>query len=293
MSTSTSRPADPLLRKLQHRAGTPALVLWAPSEVEPVLAAWEAEGVTVHRRMRGGSAFVLAFVRSCAEITERAPKVARALGGDDPVLWMAYPKKSSKRYRSDVGRDDSWQALGDLGFEPVRQVAVDEDWSALRFRRVAKVAKLTRSRALSSDGKARLAVRDDPGVDRWLAARDESRRSSLRTVHDLIRATAPELAPRVEGASVNYGPFHYVYDTGRQGDSHRIILRDNARYVSLYVLAGDERGYYAEQLADRLGKAACGKSCVRFKKVEDLDLGGLRELVRLAADQHASEAASG
>lgn len=111
-------------------------------------------------------------------------------------------------------------------------------------------------------------------------------------MHAVVRSAAPELEPSVEGPSLNYGPFHDVYDSGREGDAHRLVLRDNARSISLYVLAGDDRGYYAEQLAPRLGKAKCGKSCVRFTKAGDLDLDVLRELVRLAADQHASEAAT-
>ena len=279
--------SDALLKKLQHRAGTPALVLWAPAEIEPIVGAWEDAGVTVHRRMRGGSPFVLAFVRSRAEIDRSAARLASLLGGDDPVLWMAYPKKSSKAYRSDVGRDDSWQPLGDLGFEPVRQVAIDADWSALRFRRTEKVATLTRSRALSPAGRQRLAAAetpDDPAVDEWLAGLAEPRRSTLTAVHRLIREAAPALAPSLVGGSIGYGPFHYRYDTGREGDAHRLLLRGNARYVSLYVLAEDDHGYLAEQHAAGLGpKVSVGKSCVRFRTVADLDLDALRRLVRAAA----------
>lgn len=278
---------EALLNKLQHRAGTPVLVLWAPAEVEPVIGAWEDAGVTVHRRMRGGSPFVLAFVQTPAEIDRTAARLASLLGGDDPLLWLAYPKKSSKRYRSEIGRDDSWQPLGDLGFEPVRQVAIDADWSALRFRRTEKVAELTRSRALSPAGRERLAAPnapDDPAVDEWLAGLAEPRRSTLTTVHQLIREVAPALAPSLEGGSIGYGPFHYRYETGREGDAHRLVLRGNARYISLYVLAGDEGGHLAEQHAPRLGpKVSVGRSCVRFRTVDDLDLDALRGLVRAAA----------
>lgn len=278
-----------LLGKLQHRSGTPVLVLWPPDELEPELRRWEQEGVTLHRRMRGGSPFVLAFLRSRQEIEKRAERLVSLLSGDDPVLWLAYPKKSSKRYRSDIGRDDSWQAVGDLGFEPVRQVAVNDDWSALRFRRTEQVGALTRRRVLSPAGRARTARRpapDDPSVEAWLDQRPEPRRSTLRAVHDVVREAAPELAPSVVGKTVGYGPFHYVYASGREGDSHRIVLADNARYVSLYVLASDEGGYLAEQHADRLGKVSVGKSCVRFTGADDVDLDALRQLVRAAADVH-------
>jgi hypothetical protein len=53
----------------------------------------------------------------------------------DAVLWFAYPKRTSKRYKADFDRDHGWEVLRAAGFEPVRQVAIDADWSALRFRR--------------------------------------------------------------------------------------------------------------------------------------------------------------
>jgi len=54
----------------------------------------------------------------------------------DPLLWFAYPKGSSKKYRCAFNRDTGWDVLKSLGFDTVRAVAIDEDWSALRFRRV-------------------------------------------------------------------------------------------------------------------------------------------------------------
>jgi len=51
-------------------------------------------------------------------------------------LWFAYPQGTSKRYTCEFNRDTGWSALRSAGFDTVRQVAIDEDWSALRFRRV-------------------------------------------------------------------------------------------------------------------------------------------------------------
>lgn len=52
------------------------------------------------------------------------------------LLWFAYPKSTSKRYTCEFNRDQGWEALRASGFDSVRQVAIDEDWSALRFRRI-------------------------------------------------------------------------------------------------------------------------------------------------------------
>ena len=146
---------DPLLAKLQFRGGR-IVVVRPPAEFLPTLETWEDEGLTLGVRPSASAALVLTFVRSCADIAGRAPKVVAAVT-PDALLWFAYPKKSSPRYSSDVGRDDSWQPLGDLGLEPVRQVAIDADWSALRFRRADDIRTLTRdaSRRLSAQGRAR------------------------------------------------------------------------------------------------------------------------------------------
>ncbi len=147
----------PLLQKLNARPGTTVTVLHAPPEVEPVLDTWAAD---VRRELAADEPFVLAFVRVAADVETLAPLVTAALA-DDAVLWFAYPKKASKRYRSDVSQMQGWQPLGDLGLEAVRQVSIDADWSALRFRPARDISTLRRqaSMAMSMQGKQRVAER--------------------------------------------------------------------------------------------------------------------------------------
>jgi hypothetical protein len=78
--------------------------------------------------------FALVFVVKQTELNKwSAAIVAKATG--DALLWFAYPKGTSKQYKCDFNRDKGWDALRASGFDCVRQVAIDEDWSALRFRR--------------------------------------------------------------------------------------------------------------------------------------------------------------
>jgi hypothetical protein len=79
----------------------------------------------------------------------------------DAVVWFAYPKRTAKQYTSEISRETGNEALGEAGFEPVRMVAIDEDWTGKRFRRVAFIRNLTRDpRALvSKEGKKRIARR--------------------------------------------------------------------------------------------------------------------------------------
>ena len=81
--------------------------------------------------------FLLAFVTKREEIASIAQQLGKIDG--DPVLWLAYPKGSSKNYQCDFNRDSGWEPMTDIGLRPVRQVAIDADWSALRFRNTAMV----------------------------------------------------------------------------------------------------------------------------------------------------------
>ncbi|MFN7115967.1 MAG: hypothetical protein ACK4TA_04165 [Saprospiraceae bacterium] len=101
--------------------------------------------------------FVLAFVTQQSEIDALTSLFSKALQGDG-VLWFAYPKGTSKRYKCDFNRDTGWHILGQHGFEGVRQVAIDEDWSALRFRRAEyiKTMKRAEKRAMSEIGRTKI-----------------------------------------------------------------------------------------------------------------------------------------
>jgi len=107
--------------------------------------------------------FALAFVLDHTQL-EAAAQALIALAPGDALLWFAYPKRSSQRYRSSLHRDIGWEPLGAAGFEPVRQVALDEDWSALRFRRVEYIKTLRRhpDGAISEAGKERAALQETP-----------------------------------------------------------------------------------------------------------------------------------
>ena len=115
--------------------------------------------------------------------------------------------------------------------------------------------------------------------DDYIEALEEPRRGEIRELHDLIRETVPDLAPHVDSGMLGYGPFHYRYASGREGDASLLALSSRKRYISLYVLCTTEDGYLAEQYAERLPNADIGKSCVRFKRTADVDPGVLRELI--------------
>ena len=144
--------------KLNLKDQTDIVVLNAPDSFLPELE--RLRGVTVQRTLSGSRpiTFALAFVTRQTELDAVARALTRRAVGD-AVVWFAYPKGTSKRYACDFNRDTGWQVHGAAGFEAVRQVAIDEDWSALRFRRAEFIKRLVRdpSRTVSAAGQGRTA----------------------------------------------------------------------------------------------------------------------------------------
>ena len=148
--------AGTVFDKLQLKDQKEIVVLNAPTSFEPELAG--LKGVTVHRALKDvkETPFSLAFVMTQAEVDAAAKGIASRAKGDAAV-WFAYPKGSSKRYTSTINRDNGWASLGAAGFEAVRMIAIDEDWSAVRFRRAEFIKTMKRDKewAMGAAGKAK------------------------------------------------------------------------------------------------------------------------------------------
>ena len=146
--------------KLNLKNHSHVVVLNAPESFEPELAA--LRNVTILRSLQdlGGIQFSLAFITKQHEVDSLGKAIAKKAKGD-AVVWFAYPKGTSKKYKSEINRDSGWQVLGKAGFEPVRMVAIDEDWSACRFRRAEFIKTMTRAKEhrMSAHGKSRPANR--------------------------------------------------------------------------------------------------------------------------------------
>jgi hypothetical protein len=126
------------------------------------------------------------------------------------------------------------------------------------------------------------AMAADPSP--YLDTLDEPRRSDVARLHELVHATLPELEVHATDQRLGYGPFHYRYATGREGDDFHVSIVSRKTGVSLYVLSTTGDRYVPELFADRLPKASVGKSCVRMKRIDDVDAGVLAELLKKAGE---------
>lgn len=115
------------------------VVLYAPESFQAEMARLGAV-VATDLQSVAEAPFVLAFVTSQSEVDQRTAEIVPHAKGD-AMVWMAYPKGTSKRYTCDFQRDTGWAELQKAGFATVRAIAIDEDWTALRFRRAEYVGK--------------------------------------------------------------------------------------------------------------------------------------------------------
>jgi hypothetical protein len=147
----------PLFKKLNLKEDLSIHCVNAPDSFQSELSAVNNMGIDVKTEIKDPVIqFVLYFVHQKSEIKNAIDRLDPLLK-DDALLWFAYPKKSSIQYVSDISRDDGWQPVGLKGWEGVRQIAIDGDWSALRFRRVQYIKNITRrsSMAMTPEAKGR------------------------------------------------------------------------------------------------------------------------------------------
>ena len=117
----------------------------------------------------------------------------------------------------------------------------------------------------------------------YIESLPDDRREIIQAVYDMVRKAAPEFKPHIIYGMIGFGLYRYTYASGRQGEAPLVALASQKNYVSLYISCATERGYLAEVHKDRLGKVTVGKSCIRFKKLEDLNLQVAAELVAESA----------
>ena len=125
---------SPLFQKLNLKHQTEICVINPPESFAGELAALREIKVVRDPTKADAIHFAIVFASQQKEVDALA-KILAAKAVGDAVLWFGYPKSTSKKFRCEFNRDSGWKVLRSLGFDSVRQIAIDGDWSALRFRR--------------------------------------------------------------------------------------------------------------------------------------------------------------
>jgi hypothetical protein len=138
-----------LLKKMRFQAGQRMLIMNAQ---EAYLDNFPQE-LEFDRQPEGMYDFVQLFVHSIAELEELGPVAVKAVN-NNALLWISYPKKSSK-IKTDLNRDAGWENITEAGYEGIALVSIDDTWSAMRFRKSEMIKSTGARRERLNNGNVR------------------------------------------------------------------------------------------------------------------------------------------
>lgn len=135
-----------LLKKLHYKEQYPFIVMNLPSQLSETMD--EITGfLSRSDEIVSPCKFILCFVLNQSDLVDLESKVISHLD-EDALFWIAYPKKSSKQYKTDLSRDHGWELLGSYGYEQVTLISLNEDFSIFRFRHVKHIKTMIRSESM-------------------------------------------------------------------------------------------------------------------------------------------------
>lgn len=108
------------------------------------------------------------------------------------------------------------------------------------------------------------------------------RKIIIETIDRLIKKTVPKLKSHFSYNMPGYGGFKYKNYKKEVINWPTISLANQKNYISLYICSVKDGEYIAEKYKNELGKVSVGKSCIRFKKLEDLNINSLIKVLKLA-----------
>ncbi len=126
-------------------------------------------------------------------------------------------------------------------------------------------------------------------VSEYLSSVPKERKEAINFLHKFIQKSAPKLKPHFAYNMLGYGSFKYKNYAKKIIDWPIVALASQKNYISIYVCALEKGEYLAEKHAKKLGlpaqagKVSVGRSCIRFKKLEDLNLTELKKVLQKAA----------
>ena len=132
---------------------------------------------------------------------------------------------------------------------------------------------------------------NDRSVDDYLASlQDEQTVEDSETLIEMMQRISGQEPTLWNAGTIGFGTYHYRYDSGREGDGHTIGFYPRKGKLTIYLMDGTAR--HSEPLA-RLGKHSTTGYCVYIKRLSDVDLGVLEQIVRDSNEFVESKAQEG
>ena len=119
-------------------------------------------------------------------------------------------------------------------------------------------------------------------VDEYLSLVPDDRQKDINFIHSFIQKAVPKLKPYYASNMIGYGSFYYLDSKKQKRDWPIIALANQKNYITVYVCALIDDKSVAEKYTKDLGKLTKSFSCIRFKKIEEINLETLKIVLRLA-----------
>ncbi len=114
---------------------------------------------------------------------------------------------------------------------------------------------------------------------------DERQRKDAKTIAKIMRDVTGAKATMWGSSIVGFGQYHYKYASGREGDWPLTGFSPRKGNISVYIMDGFKD---RSNLLKKLGKHKTGKACLYIKRLEDIDLGVLRQLIQASVNSKAN-----
>lgn len=109
----------------------------------------------------------------------------------------------------------------------------------------------------------------------------QKRKEDAFVLLKIMEEISGEKAKMWGNSIIGFGTYHYKYESGREGDFLRIGFSPRKTALSVYIMSGFSK---YDQLLDKLGKHKTGKACLYIKKLEDVDIAVLKELMKASLE---------
>lgn len=119
-------------------------------------------------------------------------------------------------------------------------------------------------------------MRHDISVDEYLASLDAELQTNARTICTVMQRITSEEPILYGYGTIGFGIYKYHYESGRKGEAHTLAFYPRKGKITIYLMDGTAR--YADMLT-RLGKHSITGYCIYIKKLSDIDMDVLTEIL--------------
>lgn len=109
---------------------------------------------------------------------------------------------------------------------------------------------------------------------------DSQRKADINDLFVLIKKLLPKEEPNITSGMIGFGLYPYKTKSGREGVWPIVMLASQKNYISVYICAADGQHYVAEKYKSDFPKASIGRSCIRFKRLSDIDVKSLEKVIK-------------